>query len=261
MNSKLQILVADDDEAYAKELCACINTQDGFTAAGYALNGAEALELTQLIRPDAVILDLLMPVLDGIGFLRRLEVSDNRKKPIIIMMSHSSMPKIITSAISNGADYFMVKPQSCRVICDTIKDLRAAAAVISPAEAIHEDKLTIENHVSRFIRNLGIPAHLDGYKYIRDAIMLATADMSILTPITKKLYPMIAERYGTTMRCVERAIRHAISVSWLRGSRNMFNDIFGYSADDSARRPTNSEYIAMAADDFRLRCKYGAMLK
>lgn len=260
MNSKLQILVADDDEAYAKELCACINTQDGFAAAGYALNGAEALELAQILRPDAIILDLLMPVLDGIGFLRRLEVPGTRKKPIIIMMSQSSIPKIITAAISNGADYFMVKPQSCRVICDTIRDLKSAAAAIRPDEAIHENSLAIENHISRFIRNLGIPAHLDGYKYIRDAIMLATADMSILTPITKKLYPVIAERYGTTNSCVERAIRHAISVSWIRGNRNMFNDIFGYSADDSARRPTNSEYIAMAADDFRLRCKYGVNL-
>lgn len=260
MKSNLSVLVVDDDEVYAKDISSYINAQDGLISAGYALNGLEAFEMTSITRPDAILLDILMPSLDGIGFLRRLEASVSKNKPIIIIMSQSSMPSLINSVMSRGADYFMLKPQPYSVVCDTIRDLKYTDSKIKTTESSHTEKKSMERSVSIFLRSLGIPAHLDGYKYIRDAIILAINDMGLLSPITKKLYPMIAEHYGTSKSCVERAIRHAISVSWVRGNKNMFNDIFGYSADDIARRPTNSEYIAMAADDFRLRFKYGAML-
>ena len=169
---------------------------------------------------------------------------------------------MVEAAVSSGADYFMVKPQSGEAICDTISDISAQELYKRDKEQkITEESsdFKLEKGVTYFLHALGVPANLDGYKYIRSAIINAAMDMSLLEPITKKLYPIIAEEYDTSVCCVERSMRHAINVSWKRGSRKVIGDVFGYTAEDGRRRPTNSEYIAMAADDFRMRYKYGKL--
>ncbi len=260
MCRKLSVMVADDNEEYARQLRDCINMRDDMECLGYALDGEEALEMAALFRPDAVVLDMLMPRLDGMGFMRRLGSVGIVEKPIIIVNSMSKLKSMVETAEKAGADYFTVKPQPFSSICDTIVDIYSAdRKPAETAESPDDDCLEIERGVAKFLRALGVPPNLDGYKYIRSAIIRASSDMSLLEPITKRLYPIIADEYKTSGCCVERSMRHAIKVSWQRGNRKMMNDIFGYTADDDKRRPTNSEYIAMAADDFRLRFKYGML--
>ncbi len=262
MKGKLSVMVADDDEIYVKKLAEVINKREDMECSGYALNGEEALELAAITRPDVIVLDMLMPRMDGMGFLRRLGSCGLKRKPVIIVNSMSRLTGMVEAAVSSGADYFMVKPQSGEAICDTISDISAQELYKRDKEQkITEESsdFKLEKGVTYFLHALGVPANLDGYKYIRSAIINAAMDMSLLEPITKKLYPIIAEEYDTSVCCVERSMRHAINVSWKRGSRKVIGDVFGYTAEDGRRRPTNSEYIAMAADDFRMRYKYGKL--
>jgi two-component system response regulator (stage 0 sporulation protein A) len=153
----------------------------------------------------------------------------------------------------------MVKPQMPKSICDTVIDLLSAGN--TKQENVYNSQYSLEERVSGFLRHLGIPAHLNGYKYIRSAIIHTTNDISELTPITQKLYPRLAREFQTSSCSVERSIRHAIGVSWKRGNKKLLSDVFGYSPDTTGtRQPTNSEYIAMAADDFRLRLKHETAL-
>ncbi len=259
MNERISVLVVDDDEKYDKELVSYIKGRsEHFLDAAYAVDGEEGLEVAKLIHPDVIILDQLMPRLDGIGFLRRLRYVCHDHKPIIIMNSVSRLTGMLRTAAEYGMSYYMVKPQLCSEICDTIIDLYRGRSAAEPPKRGGGDKL--EAGVTAYLRHLGVPAHLTGYKYMRSALMMTIKDISLLTPITKKLYPMIADKYGTNNSCVERAMRHAIGVSWERGDKKLLNDIFGYSSESGMmhHRPTNSEYIAMAADDFRLKMKYGS---
>lgn len=253
------MLIIDDDEKYAAELTSHARLCGDFLDVSYALDGEEGFRMFQLLKPDIIILDAVMPKLDGIGFLRRLKNFSNKKKPVIIMNSHSQLTSLLRTAAEYGIDYFMVKPQSYREICRTVYDFTAESEAAD--NNISDSKTDeLEKNVTLFLRKLGIPAHLSGYRYIRSAIMMTSNDLSLLSPITKKLYPMIADTYKTTKCCVERAMRHAIGVSWKRGNKKLLNDIFGYSSDNhSIERPTNSEYLAMAVDDFRLRVKHGML--
>lgn len=256
MGDTVTVMVVDDNEEYSRSLCDYIKLYDGFVSAGYALNGKEALELAMLTMPDVIILDLLMPQMDGLGFLRRLNAAKLRKKPMIIINSATYLNNMLDIAQKYKVDYITIKPQSFGDICAVIKDLTNVTD--KSAAAIDEDKNKEEKHIADFLHHLGVPSHLSGYKYMRLGIKLAIRDMSILESITGRFYPAIAEYYNTNNCCVERAIRHAIGVSWTRGDKRLINDVFGYTYEDNARRPTNAEYMAMAADDFRIRFKYGA---
>ncbi len=258
MDKGISILVVDDDEQYAKELVSYAKTCGDFFEAEYALNGIEGCHMVMLMRPDIIILDTIMPLLDGIGFLRRLKGCGLQKKPLIIMNSFSQLTNLMGTAAAYGVDYFMIKPQSCRGICETALDLYNSAPHSDVTRAARKDSDELEKNITLFMRGLGVPAHLDGYRYMRSALMLTVKDVTMLTPITKKLYPAIAQIYNTNKGCVERAMRHAIDVSWTRGNKKLLNDIFGYCTENSdMSRPTNSEYIAMASDDLRLRLKHG----
>ncbi|MGN0162962.1 MAG: sporulation transcription factor Spo0A [Candidatus Ornithomonoglobus sp.] len=258
MKNKISVLVVDDDEKYVKELVSYMKTCGDFMDAEYALDGEEGLEMALITRPDAIVLDAVMPRLDGIGFLRKLNAAKPERMPVIVMNSASQMSSMLNTAIHYGVNYFMVKPQSCSDICDTIFDLLSSDKEARLSEHKKQEEMSLEENVTSFLRCLGMPAHLSGYRYIRSALIRTTNDISLLNPITQKLYPVIAKEFNTSDSCVERAMRHAIEVSWKRGNKKLLNDIFGYGPDTSGtRHPTNSEYIAMAADDFRLRMKYG----
>ncbi len=253
MEKDISILVIDDDTAYAKGLAEYARSCGRFLDAAYACDGLSGLELLATLDTDVIVLDSIMPRLDGIGFLRRLRDSGYEKKPVIIMNMESSFNGLIHAAAEYGVDYFMIKPQKFSEVCETAYDL-CTASVRQKTETAADPT---DKSVGMFLKSLGIPAHLSGYRYIRAAILMTAQDAQLLMPITKKLYPTIAERYGTTKSCVERAIRHAISVSWSRGNKKLITDIFGYSSDNkSIPHPTNAEYIAMASDDFRLRIKH-----
>ena len=174
---------------------------------------------------------------------------EQRKMMLVIEpdTDHARMlTNMLEAAAGNGVDCFMIKPKSRGNFRDT-------------AASTGEKGSELEKSISAYLRGLGMPAHLNGYRYMRSALMLAVDDPAVISPITKSLYPSIAEIFRTSKSCVERALRHAIAVSWQRGSRKLLSDIFGYNCDDTPYRPTNAEFIAMTADDFRMKYKYGML--
>lgn len=263
MNNKISILVADDNKELALELSNHINTQNDMTTASVAYNGEEAYELIIETQPDVVILDLVMPELDGIGVLKRIQNSALAKRSKFIIYSVSNVAINMASSVSSYVDYCLLKPQSNERVCEVIRDLISAPkANIIPltqhditSAPVKSDEVDLETVVTDFIHELGVPAHIKGYQYIRTAIMMVIDNMDLLNFITKQLYPDIAMEYKTTASRVERAIRHSIEVAWTRGKPEIMNEIFGYTIHTGKGKPTNSEFIAMVADRIRLRLK------
>lgn len=254
---KIKVLVVDDDEKYAKQLVETIRTQEDMEAVGYALDGEEACAMIEETTPDTVILDIILPKLDGIGVLRRLAAKDSEKKPKIMVNSATSLSGLYDMASRYGAEYFMIKPQSDAGVCDAIRDICGIQRVhqAEAVKSIKGDEYDLETIVTEYIHELGVPAHIKGYHYLRTAIMMVVKDMDLLNYITKELYPEIAKAYQTTSSRVERAIRHSIEVAWTRGKPQTMNEVFGYTINTGKGKPTNSEFIAMIADRIRLEIK------
>ncbi len=253
---KLKILVVDDDEKYVKELCDSISIQTDLTSAGYALDGEEALKMIEETEPDAIILDIILPKLDGIGVLRRLSSMELKKKPEILVSSSSTLGSLYDMASKYGAGYYMIKPQRDESILDAVRDMCGIQKNLSINNmTIKEEGFDLETMVTEYIHELGVPAHIKGYHYLRTAIMMVVKDMDLLNYITKELYPEIAKAYQTTSSRVERAIRHSIEVAWTRGKPQTMNEVFGYTINTGKGKPTNSEFIAMIADRIRLKVK------
>lgn len=265
--NKRKILIVDDDREYVSALSAVIDGRSEFQLVGCAYDGLEAIEMIEVARPDIVILDIIMPNLDGLGVLERVSKMSNIKKPSFIVVSAIMNDKISSNAISLGAEYFMQKPIGYNTILDRINMFaienesmnvelsgRVESAVVSLADA-KTTQDNIELRVTDIIREIGIPAHIKGYQYIRHAIIMVIEDLDIINSITKELYPTVAKDFNTTPSRVERAIRHAIEVAWDRGDTDVLNSIFGYTIANSKGKPTNSEFIAMIADKLRLQMK------
>ncbi len=255
--SKVKALIVDDDERYAKSVENYIKSTSDIESAGYALDGDEALSMISQIQPDVVILDVILPKLDGIGVLRHIANMNLDKKPIFIINSASTLPSLFEVAARYGAQYYMIKPQSESSMCDVIRDLCGIARErsIEAERRIPDNIYDLESIVTEFIHELGVPAHIKGYHYLRTAIMMVVKDMDLLNYITKELYPEIAKAYQTTSSRVERAIRHSIEVAWTRGKPQTMNEVFGYTINTGKGKPTNSEFIAMVADRIRLKVK------
>lgn len=255
--NKIKILAVDDDESFVSAFTDYLKTTDYFEPVGYAVNGEEAYEMIIETEPDVVLLDMIMPKLDGIGVLRKIASSGLKEKPMFIVNSASSLQSLFNVASQYGASYFMIKPQSNESICDAIRDLFGIR--VSPEtdlETVYNDKVyDLETMVTEYIHELGVPAHIKGYHYLRTAIMMVVKDMELLNYITKELYPEIAKAYKTTSSRVERAIRHSIEVAWTRGKPQTMNEVFGYTINTGKGKPTNSEFIAMVADKIRLKIK------
>lgn len=258
MKNLISVLIADDNPELAKELSDHIGAQSDMKVAAVAENGKEAYELIKETSPDVVILDMVMPELDGIGVLKKLRSAGLSKKPVVIVYSISTLVRTVETVLNLGADYYLLKPQSPERVCDTIREF---AGISSPQKTTLPEVTTetktydLETIVTDFIHELGVPAHIKGYQYIRSAIMMVVENMDLLNFITKQLYPDIAKAYNTTASRVERAIRHSIEVAWSRGKPETMNEIFGYTIHTGKGKPTNSEFIAMVADRIRLQIK------
>ena len=258
MKNLISVLIADDNSELAKELSDYIGAQADMKVAAVAENGKEAYELIKETSPDVVILDMVMPELDGIGVLKKLQSTSLSKKPVVIVYSISTLVKTVETVLNLGADYYLLKPQSPERVCDTIREFAGVSSPVSVTlpEVKQENKsYDLETIVTDFIHELGVPAHIKGYQYIRSAIMMVVENMDLLNFITKQLYPDIAKAYNTTASRVERAIRHSIEVAWSRGKPETMNEIFGYTIHTGKGKPTNSEFIAMVADRIRLQIK------
>lgn len=264
---KIQVAIADDNREFGDILCEYLNSQEDIEVVGIARDGLEAYELITSTKPDIAILDIIMPHLDGLGVLEKLNATQMEKRPLYIILSAVGQDKITQKALALGAEYYVVKPFDMDVLVSRIRQLKGSnqTSVIRP-ESIKEAKQppspenfqhSLEVEVTNIMHEIGIPAHIKGYQYLRDAIMMVVKDLDIINSITKQLYPSIARIYNTTPSRVERAIRHAIEVAWSRGKVDAIDSLFGYTVSIGKGKPTNSEFIAMVADKLRLELKVG----
>ncbi|WHH59920.1 sporulation transcription factor Spo0A [Petroclostridium sp. X23] len=264
-NNRIRVVIADDNRDFCEILYEYLNNQDDIEVVGIAKDGAEAYDLITDLLPDVAIIDVIMPHLDGLGVLEKLSSTPMQKKPIYIMLSAVGQDKITQSAMALGAEYYIIKPFDMDVLVGRIRQLKGAISsnrstvrcdIISEARGPYNPAMRdIESNVTKVIHEIGVPAHIKGYQYLRDAIMMVVKDMEIINSITKQLYPTIARQYNTTPSRVERAIRHAIEVAWGRGQVETLENLFGYTIQNSKGKPTNSEFIAMIADKLRLQLK------
>ena len=240
---KLNVAIADDNERMLRLLGAIIESDEELNVVGTAKDGEEAYNVIKTKEPDVVLLDIVMPKLDGLGVLDRVNHDKTIKKhPTFIMISAIGQEKITEDAFELGADYYIMKPFDNDMVIAYEK-----------AEDVSEKNL--EADVTEIIHEIGVPAHIKGYQYLRDAIVMSVNDMDMLNSITKILYPTIAKKYQTTSSRVERAIRHAIEVAWSRGKMDTIDEMFGYTIHNGKGKPTNSEFIALITDRIRLEYK------
>lgn len=254
----LKILIADDNREFNELLTDYLGQESDFEIVGSAYNGKEALEMIDEKQPDVLLLDIIMPHLDGIGVLEALSLNsaNHRLNPKIIMLTAFGHENITRKAVELGASYYVLKPFNMETLAEKIRQLEGNA--IAPSGIYKQDRtlqlqqIDLEEKVTAIIREVGIPAHIKGYLYLREAIIMVVSEIELLGAITKILYPRIAERFNTTPSRVERAIRHAIEVAWSRNNIDTIKKFFGYTISAQRGKPTNSEFIAIVADRMRL---------
>ena len=263
---KLNVAIADDNERMLRLLGAIIESDEELNVVGTAKDGEEAYNVIKTKEPDVVLLDIVMPKLDGLGVLDRVNHDKTIKKhPTFIMISAIGQEKITEDAFELGADYYIMKPFDNDIVLSRIKNVRRPAAgrgaevrKVNAYEKAEETKeRNLEADVTDIIHEIGVPAHIKGYQYLRDAIVMVVEDMDLLGAVTKELYPAIAKQNKTTPSRVERAIRHAIEVAWNRGKLETIDTLFGYTVQNDKGKPTNSEFIAIIADKLRVERKAG----
>lgn len=268
----INVLIADDNKEFCNILSDYFLSQKDINVVGVAKDGIEVLELLEDTKPDLVVLDIIMPRLDGLGVLERLNSMNLNPMPRVIILSAVGQDKITQRAIALGADYYVVKPFDMDVLSNRIREMfsnqistesvrRSSSSVSSLTSSLDvkvkssNTALDLESEITNIIHEIGVPAHIKGYMYLREAITLVVNDIELLSAVTKELYPAIAKKYNTTASRVERAIRHAIEVAWSRGQVDTINKLFGYTIHNEKGKPTNSEFIAMVADKLRLKNK------
>ncbi|MCR8642400.1 sporulation transcription factor Spo0A [Paenibacillus sp. N1-5-1-14] len=262
---KISVMLADDNREFTHLLSEYISHQEDMEVVGVAYNGNEVLRFIENHRevPDVLILDIIMPHLDGLGVLEKLREMNLPAQPQIIMLTAFGQENITQKAVQLGASYYILKPFDMDVLTSRIRQLVTPSNVItssmipfSKANVVPMPKTkNLDANITSIIHEIGVPAHIKGYQYLREAITMVYNNIEILGAITKTLYPAIAEKYKTTPSRVERAIRHAIEVAWTRGNIDSISFIFGYTINISKSKPTNSEFIAMVADKLRIEHK------
>lgn len=254
---KLTCAIADDNDRMLQLVGDVLLTDNDVELVGKAHNGEELLKDIKVNEPDVVLLDIIMPKLDGLAVMEKVnEDRSIKKKPYFIVVSAVGQEGITEDAFNLGANYYILKPFDNNTLLNRIKYVKSNMGR-HPASAnvkkTQEDlSVTLENDVTEIIHEIGVPAHIKGYQYLRDSIIMVIKDMEMLNCITKILYPTIAKKYNTTSSRVERAIRHAIEVAWARGKIEVLDALFGYTINNGKGKPTNSEFIALISDKIRL---------
>jgi len=260
---KVKICIADDNRELVHIMEDYFNGQEDLEVIGTAYNGLECMDILEDLTPDILLLDIIMPHLDGLGVLQKMQKSKKNNKPNIIMLTAFGQEEVMRKAVQYGASYFVLKPFDFENLMDKIREVHG----IKRYEGLpytntsrqntkpEKEEIDIETNITNIMHDIGVPAHIKGYLYLREAISMVYYDIELLGSITKILYPDIAKKYNTTASRVERAIRHAIEVAWNRGNIDSITDLFGYTVNVSKAKPTNSEFIAMVADKLRLKYK------
>lgn len=253
MERLLKLLISDDTDEFNRE-----DIRE-FEAAGMEVtrspkDGLRLLEKIDSCGPDVVLADLFMPRLDAIGVIHAVQKKTDRKQPLFVVMSTFSSPMLEREVIAAGASYFVISPFNAKDLSERMKQL-CGFGMPEPVAAPPRQKPSLEIQVTEILHQIGVPAHIKGYHYLRDSIIMAVETPDIINAVTKQLYPNVAKRYETTSSRVERAIRHAIEVAWDRGDVDILNSYFGYTIHNTRGKPTNSEFIAMISDKLRLEMK------
>lgn len=269
MKERITVLIADDNIEFATTLKKYFDTKENMEVVALAKDGNEAFEKIIECKPDVALLDVIMPHLDGIGVLEKINESNLEDPPFCVMISAVGQEKITKQAINLGAQYYVIKPFDIEVLIKRIEELKnyqvpqkTNSFIFKEPKANYieipkteKNQENLEALVTNIIHEVGVPAHIKGYQYLREAIMMVVENIDMINQITKQLYPEIAHKYKTTSSRVERAIRHAIEVAWGRGKLDVMENIFGYTINADKGKPTNSEFIAMIADKLRLELK------
>ncbi len=243
MDTKIKVLLADTNEGFRADLQTMIEQIDGFEVVGSTDNGNNALALAQQYHPQVVVADVALPGLDGLALLESL--NELEPVPQTILLSSFCAEHTMAEAARLGAFYYMAKPVDEGSLLTQLRMAAKLPQKLSPS-------LALQSRVTAIIHEIGVPAHIKGYQYLREAIMLAVNDMDVINAVTKVLYPEVAKRFDTTPSRVERAVRHAIEVAWDRGDLETLQKYFGYTVNSAKGKPTNSEFIAMIADRLSL---------
>ena len=241
--------MADASEEFRRLLVETLRGEGDLSVVGETGDGEAAVELCRQRQCDVLVMDMILASLDGVEVLSK--VSAMTPKPKVLVISSFASGSVADLAAAKGADYFMMKP--CRTSA-VVERVRQMVTGVRPAEEDTRGQ-GLESTVTAIIHESGVPAHIKGYQYLREAIMITVEDMDVINAVTKVLYPEVAKRFGTTASRVERAIRHAIEVAWDRGDLETLQKYFGYTVSNAKGKPTNSEFIAMIADRLQLQRK------
>jgi len=255
METKIKIMLADSNEEYRMAVAESIRAERDLEVIGSVSDGAELIRVAKLRCPDVIIMDLVLSGLDGIGVLKTLR--EMKMNVATIMTSGFYADNVVTQAANLGANYFLLKPCDMPMLLHHIRTANADRKGGVPASKADNNisGQSLERTVTEIIHEIGVPAHIKGYQYLREAIIMTINDMDVINAVTKVLYPAVAKKYNTTPSRVERAIRHAIEVAWDRGDLETIQKFFGYTVSNIKGKPTNSEFIAMIADRLSLQRK------
>lgn len=263
--TELNVAIAEDNPKTLNMLGEMLEREEGIQIVGKAENGDDAYDMIIKTRPDVVLMDVIMPRMDGISVMEKVRDEGGLEKPpAFIILTAAGSENVTEEAFRMGANYYIMKPFKKEIVLDKIRRVAGFGSKTSGVNLAgvrkvkpYENKLeymeqNLENDVTQMLHEIGIPAHIKGYQYLRDAISISVSDQDMLTSVTKVLYPSIAKNHQTTPSRVERAIRHAIEVAWSRGKMDTINEIFGYTVSNGKGKPTNSEFIALISDKIRL---------
>ena len=262
---KIRVVIADDNELILDMISTVLKSDEDIDVIAEVTDGVHLLDLIKDKKPDIVLLDMIMPLMDGLGVLEQVKrnASSLEKMPGFIVLTAAKQEKITENAFALGASYYILKPFDSEILLtrikQTYKDMidkqnQSNSAIVYENKNASK-KNNLEADVTNVIHEIGVPAHIKGYQYLRDAIMMSVNDTEVLNSITKILYPSIAKQHKTTPSRVERAIRHAIEVAWSRGKMDTIDELFGYTVSNGKGKPTNSEFVALIADKIRLEYK------
>lgn len=263
--SNINVAIADDNERIRHNLKDLVSKEQDMTIVGSAADGVDAVSMIRRTHPDVVLLDIIMPRMDGLGVLEEIQKDKKmEKKPAFIVLTAMEQEMITREALALGAWYVILKPFDQNSLMKKIRQVKSGKRTkedggklisMEKEQTDTDMEYQLEVIVTNIIHEIGVPAHIKGYQYLRDSIMMAVTDMDILNSITKQLYPTIAKMHKTTPSRVERAIRHAIEVAWNRGKMDTIHELFGYTIQSGKGKPTNSEFIALISDKIRLEYK------
>lgn len=261
MTDRIKVLISEDNREFSAMCTAALNS-NGYETVIVPRDGARVLETIKQVSPAVVLMDVFMPKLDGLAVMKAVLEDKTIPKPHFMLMSNFDNGALSKEIIEAGAAYYFIRPFDSRVVMERVLQVLkpATQAKRDAGNTLDKRGTDLELLVTQNLHHIGVPAHIKGYHYLREAIMLSVENPDIINSVTKQLYPTVAKCYSTTSSRVERAIRHAIEVAWDRGDVDVLTSYFGYTIHNTKGKPTNSEFIAMISDKLRLKLKQEAIM-